>query len=667
MKRILDRIEWSNLWFRADAPSLQRQAAINALSLTALAMIGLPVTIQIVAVAGFAAGLPIGSGTLPVAWIISAIGLIVIAHRTEVSRPLFSSVVLILIQTVVLALSILGLGATYDLSFDGQWFNQEAVLVLDSGWNPLHGPASAEDATEVGARSKVNGYTKAAWIGDASVVSLTGHIEAGKALDPLLFLAALAAAAAAAACFSRVSIPVAFVFGLLLAANPTALNQLTTHMVDGDLGWGLTVLGSGLVIMTVGGPTVLATLIASMGLIWTIGTKFSGAPMAVCLLVLALFLAIAINRHRVTARRVAALAAATIVAALLNANPFVTNALWFEHPLYPYYGPQQTDIRFSGGQGGFAAMALSMVSRPSREPNLEESHRQLMTGDLIDWPFRATLRGFAAIRMPGAHIGGWGPLFGSMILFGIGILALEIRPRPPTVFAALLVILAIIASSLLIQYPWLARYVPQTWWIPLVAFPVAMTSIRRLTRTLGWGLATLALATGVTTSILHLHHATQATARTKQQLEGLGAAGESIGIHYGFFQSNRRRLSELGIDAHEVSDPSYAIDVVVGRNRPRILGHRILSPSAEESHRLVLRWFPDPRASTHRVRISSPDDSPTGDGSRLIEVDAPRSRIRIPIEVGRWRIGVSGCNNLGCGPEDLIDINIPASSEDVSP
>ena len=667
MKRILDRIERNNLWFRTDTPSLQRHAAIKALSLTALAMIGLPVTIQIVAFAGFAAGLPISPGTLPVAWIICAVGLVVIAHRTEVSRPLFSSVVLILIQTVVLALSILGLSATYDLSFDGQWFNQEAVLVLDSGWNPLHSPASAEDATEVGARSKVNGYTKAAWIGDASVVSLTGHIEAGKALDPLLFLAALAAAAAAAACFSRVSIFIAFVFGLLVAANPTALNQLTTHMVDGDLGWGLTVLGSGLVIMTVGRPTALATLTAAMGLIWTIGTKFSGAPMAVCLLVLALFLALAINRQQVTGRRVAALAIAAVTAGLLNANPLVTNALWFEHTFYPFYGPQRTDVRFSGGQGGFTAMALSMVSRASREANLEESHRRLMTGDLVDWPSPAALRGFATIRMPGVHMGGWGPLFGSMILLGIGILALEIRPRPPTVFAVFLVILAIIASSLVIQYPWVARYVPQTWWIPLVAFPVAMTSIRRLTRALGWGLATLALATGVTTSILHLHHTTQATARTKRQLVGLGAAGEPIGVHYGFFQSNRRRLSELGIDAHEVSDPSYAIDVVVGRNRPRILGHRILSPSAEEDHRLVLRWFPDPRASTHRVRITSPDDSPTSDDFQLIEVDAPRARVRFPVETGRWRIGVSGCNSLGCGPEDLIDINIPVPSEDESP
>jgi len=660
MSSTLDRV---NRWFSAVPPDAARSEAISRLLFAAVAMIGLPVTVQAVAVAGFAIGLPIGPATLPVAGALTLLWLMPIARRHLGASAIKVFTLTVLTVVVALGVAAATVGQVYDPSHDGQWFNQEAVLLFDAGWNPLRVPALEAVATEIGARSRVDGYTKAPWIFDAAVVAVTGRIETGKIVDILLLLAAACSATAATLSFRAVPTAWAIAFGLAVAGNPTAMNQVTTHMVDGELGWGMAVLASGLTIMAVGPATGLATLAACLGLVWTIGTKFSGVPMALAILVGALLIAIVVDRRRVTGGRVGALVVALAAAGVLNINPFLTNILWFDHLFYPYYGSQRTNEGFAERSGGtptmISSMLSSMLSRPDRYKKLGPSHRALATGRTLKVPFTVSRRDLASMRGPGNHIGGWGPLFGGMLILAVLILVAEVRSRPPPVAGALLVAAAVVASALTIQHPWVARYVPQTWWLPLVAIPVAASSPRLATRLLGWLLVISAVVSSSLTLGSHVTHFFPESARLEERLRRLGADGQPFNVSFDYIRSNRRRLAELGFDAREVADPRFSILVVNGRRPASVRSYRFLEGRSGRRHRLVVRWKPDPEATFHRLTAVPLDSSRRKTKTFVRDVEAPKDRARVLLRDGRWRVEVQGCNLLGCGPADVVELTTP--------
>ncbi|MEE4273857.1 MAG: hypothetical protein V2I67_19425 [Thermoanaerobaculales bacterium] len=656
----LDRV---NRWFSTTTPGAARSEAISRLLFAAVAMIGLPVTVHATAVSGFVMGLPIGPATLPVACALFLLWLFAIAHRRFGSSAVKVFALTVLTMVVALGLAVTTVGQVYDPSHDGQWFNQEAVLLFDAGWNPLRVPALEAVATEIGARSRIDGYTKAPWIFDAAVFAVTGRIETGKVVDILLLLAAALSATAAALSFRTVPAAWAAAFGMVVAANPTAMNQITTHMVDGELGWGMAVLASGLTIMAVGPATRLATLAACLGLVWTIGTKFSGVPMALAMLVGALLIATVVDRRRITGGRVGALIVALAAAGVLNINPFLTNVLWFDHPFYPYYGAKRTNDGFAEKTSGTSSMVVSMFSsmfsHPDRYRKLGPSHRELATGRTLKVPFTMSKRDLTTMRVPGMHIGGWGPLFGGMLILALLILVAEVRSRPPPVAGAVLIAAAVVASALTIQHPWVARYVPQTWWLPLVVIPVAASSPRAITRLLGWLLVMSAVVSSSLTLGFHVSHFARESVRLEERLRRLGADGQPFAVSYDYIRSNRRRLAELGLDAREVADPRVSILVINGRRSARIRSYRFQEDGSGMRHRLVLRWKLDPDATFHRINVVPVDSARRKTTTVVRDVVAPKDRTRFLLRDGRWRVEVQGCNLLGCGPADVAELTTP--------
>jgi hypothetical protein len=643
----------------------RRAEVVAILLLTAVAMIGLPVATQLTAVIGFIIGLPISGWTLPTAIIVTAAVVVLAARRSLPDRGLSVAAGVIALQLGALALGVTTIGATYDLSFDGQWFNQEAVLVLDSGWNPLREPAPVDVALEKGARSRVDGYVKGSWVSSAAIFALTGRIEHGKVFDVLLILGATAAAAAAAACIPTVPLLGALVFGLLAALNPTTLNQLSTQMTDGDLACGLLVLAAGLAAMLLGPSPRLAALVASLGIVSSFGSKMSGPPMAALVLIAGLLTALAIDRRQVTRGMVAAMIAAGVVSAIANLNPLATNWMWFGHPLYPYYGDSKTDAGFAEEKqsGGLDALAVSAFSIPSGGSNAGASLRSMMKGERFRKPFLVSRRDFVTMRMPGQHVGGWGPLFGGMILIGLSVLLLEVRRRPMTVLAVAAVCSTLIASTLILHYPWIARYAPQVWWVPLLTLPVALSSPRRWTRGLGIALAAVAAVNTVPVLALHLIQSAKGTEMVRGVFLELRENDPEPDVCFGVLRSNRQRMAELGIRARETSDPERHIGILLGRTRPRLMGSLVRFREAHSGPRVVARWRPDRWAKDHELRLT-PVDPPTGDTAPIVR-NYDRTVFRAVFDgvpPGRWLVSIRACNALGCGPADTKEITVPAEA-----
>ena len=120
--------------------------------------------------------------------------------------------------------------ALYDVSWDGQAYQAEAILALGRGWNPLYD--SLPDGLDWGAY--LTFWSKGPWITAAGCYVLTGSLEAGKAFH-LMLMTSTGLLVFAAAATMAVPKRWAVLISVLLACNPVSLAQMHTFYVDGLL------------------------------------------------------------------------------------------------------------------------------------------------------------------------------------------------------------------------------------------------------------------------------------------------------------------------------------------------------------------------------------------------------------------------------------------------
>lgn len=82
----------------------------------------------------------------------------------------------------VLLLSGVLAGCYFDMSFDGQWYHQDAIGFLKEGWNPIWDHRLLDTEVSGMNANYVNCYPKAAWYFQAGIFSAFNNVEYGKAL-----------------------------------------------------------------------------------------------------------------------------------------------------------------------------------------------------------------------------------------------------------------------------------------------------------------------------------------------------------------------------------------------------------------------------------------------------------------------------------------------------
>jgi hypothetical protein len=121
-----------------------------------------------------------------------------------------------------------------DLSFDGNWYQKEAILQISKGWNPLRdGPLTAIQSSGSIYRW-INYYCKTSWIIGSLFYGALGFIESAKTQNMLLIFSVYFLGAAFLQRFFK-SKCLVWLGALLVALNPVALYQLFTLYVDGEL------------------------------------------------------------------------------------------------------------------------------------------------------------------------------------------------------------------------------------------------------------------------------------------------------------------------------------------------------------------------------------------------------------------------------------------------
>ena len=362
--------------------------------------------------------------------------------------------------TGVAAVAAVGFRQLPDGGWDAQMYHLPSVLRLLSGWKPM---VAATDLM------LSNHFPSGTWTILAGFDAIFGF-ESGRAIGPILMLAASGAVWTTFRKVGTAAAPCAVVT-VLLVANPVALSQFFTAYADGTL-YELTLILICSLIIMLEDRGLAAALLAGAAMILVCNTKLTGLFFAA--LAVATWGGLLLFRYGPTwtmvrdrHRQIALLVTAGLLAVgFVGWRPYVVNVLEHHRIIYPppdemglQAGRPTNSIQLEGWK-----LAALFFARTDRSPG----------------PVRFKVPGTVdrdELRMSDdTPKGGFGPFFGAVTLAALAALAwASVRRTTPRLIYRhrLEVLLGLTAygllTTVLFPEPWWARYVPLAWMIPLGA------------------------------------------------------------------------------------------------------------------------------------------------------------------------------------------------------
>ncbi|USG65612.1 hypothetical protein NDK47_26520 [Brevibacillus ruminantium] len=456
---------------------------------------------------------------------------------------------------VVLGISWYVSAHTYDMSWDGQTYHQEAIILLTDGWNPAHELLEAPSDTELAKLQGrellsvfhlwINHYSKGPWLLDSLLYKVTNQIEVSKIFNFILMFASFFLSVAALLTAFPQSKRRAVLVSLLLACNPVVFTQLITFYIDGQLSSLILCLCAlGYLLFQRFHPWLLVGLCAAIMLLGNV--KFTALVYAVLLSGGLLLLFYLYDRRRNWRKLAVTLAACFFLSVVIvGYNPYVINTLTKAHPFYPLAGEQAVDIMTSNSprdfldKNQFEKLLISTFAMTANVANDGESQWKL--------PFSVSPYEVAAFTAPDVRLGGFGPVFGGAVLISFIVFLGVCLCKRETV-RPFFVILGIFMISILINpESWWARYVPQLWSIPLLIAVMGLESGKKWLQNGSRLLICTLLANMLMVGLGHLAGQSYSHLLLKKQLHAMKQSNQPVLVDFRHFNSNRIRLQEAGI------------------------------------------------------------------------------------------------------------------------
>jgi hypothetical protein len=634
----------------SDPDLSRRDWAVELLLPIAAALLSFVVVTAFVEGALLLLGVGVTGAGLPVALIVTAAWVAWLARRAHGRRWPVVWLVVVGSTTALLAVSLLYSGRVFDDTWDSQWFHQEAIHQLAEGWNPVATPLTAERVPDIGARTRIDGYAKGAWIWGASLYRLTDRIERAKAFSLPLMVAAWAVTCALLLVATRLHVIWAVVMSFLTACNPVSVVQILNVQLDGPM-------GSLLIIMTASGViwllsrARLALITATAAAATASAVKITG-PFFVVLLVAGFIAAAAIRGALWDSRRellVAALAGAA-AALVLTAGSYGTNWAHFGHPLYPVRGDAPVAIVTAPLDNRFETFVVATLSRSSVQRDDETAAELIRQRRELKIPFTWTKDELHAFSTPNTRIAGWGPLSGGLLILATLILVVGAVTDFRWTTRLILVGLPIAVSVVLLPVFWKARYVPHAWMLPMIVVVLAIEAGHsRALRALGWTMLGCVALNLALIAPVHVAWACRNTVDLKERLLQLTLRREPLEVSFDKFRAGRFRLSELGIPFTEVQDPLASLPVFLGRI-PLPLSGWSVTEAGGGMREVTVDWAPKDNVISYLVEVIAPPPAGPGGGAlTVVRRYVERPPVTVPLPAGTSNVIVSRCNRIGCG------------------
>jgi len=363
----------------------------------------------------------------------------------------------------------------YDFSNDGQAFHQPAVIALANGWNPFHQPFI--ENFDPFYKSDPGGYnlfidhsTKASWITAAAIYKVTGSLESGKLFNILFLFAVFLTTWNFLFHFGRIPWKSRFTIAALVTLNPVSLYQLFTFYNDSQLA-ALISITLIFVFQYIMFREEKVFIPLSLALVTLCNIKITGMIYGGAIIIMA-WLAVFIIDRKIQRKFFLTVSAAFIIAFIfIGFQPYMTNLLHKGNPFYPasrLVGSQVAPLNISLSKQApeafietnrFRKLFLSIFSNSDNNPN---NIPQLKI------PFAIHDNEMAAFNRSDARYGGFGPLFGSvLVMVLLAGFFVFFKTRKVVMMFCFIPSLVILILTLINPEAWWARLSPQMWLLPI--------------------------------------------------------------------------------------------------------------------------------------------------------------------------------------------------------
>lgn len=454
-------------------------------------------------------------------------------------------VILLVMLFVAVASGVIA-GYFLDLSWDGRDYHQRAIRQLASGWNPLYETIQPEDVYR---NAWLNHYPKGPWISSASVYALTQDIEYGKVFNLLLIWAVFFTGSAYFLTYPQLRRWQSILLALFLALNPVSMYQYLSFYADGQVSSTL-ILILLLLLLSLRRDDLAVRLALVATIIVALNIKFTGTAYVGLALVAFFPLSWFLKRNiRGLLPLWTAIAVGVLVGGLVvGYNPYVSNLLQHRNPFFPILSTNKFNMRFVlRGQAPPNFMKLNRVEKLFMSVFTYSNNIVGKRAGHLKNPFTVRETEIRPFSGTDVRVGGWGPLFGALvILSGVALLLLLIVSRRAALVAALL-IGAILALTLINSDAWWARYAPQLWLIPVVALAALWIVNNRWLTLYGILMAVVIAANILIVSVGYTAYNLKENAYTRSTMNRLLQESGEILVYYGPLVSTGMRLWESGI------------------------------------------------------------------------------------------------------------------------
>ena len=357
------------------------------------------------------------------------------------------------------------LSKTYDASWDGQWYHQDAVIKLVEGWNPFYS-VSEPNLSISKSDIWIHHYPQASWIVQACILKIGNNIQATKILHLLLSVSCFGISFYAIRIVGKFNVFISALFSLCIAFNPITYSQFFSFYVDGQSAVGLSMYAILLVLLTQN-PSKYLYLLLTAVFIYISNIKFTN------LVYLSIFNASYFTWYIINNKNTR-LKIITYFTALycfgifiVGYSSYTRNTIENTHPFYPLLGEKNVgkivkEIPLSANfvdQNRFENFIDASFAYPvyARQPD-SSRFRVPFTDVNYDNFFRTD-----------PEISGFGARWSEILIISCLILIyLLIKLDSKKRFHLLMICSVLLISIFINESCFVARYVPQMWLIPII-------------------------------------------------------------------------------------------------------------------------------------------------------------------------------------------------------
>lgn len=378
-----------------------------------------------------------------------------IISKISLLKFLKQNIVFNISALLLVTLSIILSGLVFDRSWDGQSYHQLTILLLRGEWMPLINSHSNNYSV---VSNYVNHYPHGIESLESTIYAFTNILESAKAINLLLLFLAFFFCKAALDVFAlSISNLQRIIYAVLFTCCPVVVSQITSFYIDGA--WYLLLLSIICTLALIISQKSLL-LLFSLGMLISLIIPVKINAFFFCELASLIYIIwLLILKDYKTFRRVTVtiFISSLIGLFLFGFHPYVTNTIEHNHPFYPLINPNGPNLDI------MTANTPEQFLTQGRLNNILQSFFSIEKDNLT-----GAYQYASKINEVDVRVGGFGPMFGLMLIISLFLLFIHLKQRKPINSGVAIILVSLFVSIFIFKEGWWARYVPFFWIFPIL-------------------------------------------------------------------------------------------------------------------------------------------------------------------------------------------------------